>query len=184
MLRGTTPVPNLFFDGQMAGLSASAVRVYLKIVRNTWGWRDRDGRVKRRDWISHSQFLKVGVSSRSVTKAVEELLERGLIRITDDHGNSLSDPKKRKLAKRLYYAPIAHSKEENTYNNAKTTHNNAENGVLPGQNPLSTKETLTKERLMEENAQGTERLTDSQRMNQIKEEQQRKQVQRDNWLYQ
>ncbi len=55
-LNNTTPVPNAFFDKHIGSMSGSAVRVYLKIVRNLLGWRDEFGKVKRRDWISHSQF--------------------------------------------------------------------------------------------------------------------------------
>ena len=75
-LNNTTPVPNIFFDEQIGNLSGSAVRVYLKIVRNLLGWRDEQGRVKERDWISHSQFEKTGLSNRSVTNGIQELLEQ------------------------------------------------------------------------------------------------------------
>ena len=119
-LKGTTPVPNVFFDEQIKVLSSSAVRVYLKIIRNTLGWRDRDGNYKKRDWISHSQFESVGVSSRSVTNAIEELIKNQLIQVTDDHGQSLHNPQHRKLAKRIYYAPILKTNEVNAYNNVKT----------------------------------------------------------------
>jgi hypothetical protein len=185
MLRGTTPVPNEFFDTRMALLSSSAIRVYLKIVRNTWGWRDRNGRVKQRDWISHSQFEKVGVSSRSVTKAIEELLGFGMIRVTDDHGNSLSDPVKRKQSKRLYYSPIAQNNAENAYNNEKNDQNNAGKNQGPKHFFPATKETLTKEISSAGTLQGTQRLTDGQRLNQIKEQEQNNQIfKRDGWLYQ
>lgn len=171
-LRGTTPVPNFFLDKRMVDLSASSIRVYLKIIRNTLGWRDENGNVKRRDWIAHSQFAKVGVSSRSVTNAIEELLHHGLIRVTDDKGNSLSDPKRRKLAKRIYYAPILETQAESTNYNAKNDNNKPQN--LPTTKEIS---------LQKSSVKNTERITDRQRFNQIKDEQQRKQLQRDGWLY-
>lgn len=184
MLRGTTPVPNEFFDTRMALLSSSAIRVYLKIVRNTWGWRNRDGRVKQRDWISHSQFEKVGVSSRSVTKAIEELLGLGMIRVTDDQRNSLSDPVKRKQSKRLYYSPVAQNTAENAYNNEKNDQNNAGKNQGPKHFFPATKEILTKERSSAETSQVTERITDRQRLNQIREEEQNNQIyKRDGWFY-
>ncbi len=181
-LRGTTPVSNEFFDKRMADLSASAIRVYLKIVRNTWGWRDQNGKIKERDWISHSQFGNVGVSSRSVTKAVEELLGFGMIRVTDDHGNSLSDPNKRKHTKRIFYAPIAHNTAERAYNNEKNDQNKAESSPKPPQNLLSTK-AISLQKYRAENTQGSERVSDGQRISQIMEEEQRKQIKRDGWLY-
>lgn len=174
-LRGTTPVPNEFFDKRMTLLSASAIRVYLKIVRNTHGWRDKSGNVKKRDWISHSQFGNVGVSSRSVTKAVDELLSFGMIRVTDDYHNNLSDPTKRKYAKRIFYAPI-------TSNTAETAHNNAKTNKNKPQELRSTKE-ISLQKLSAVTGQNHGRLTDGQRLSQIKEEEQRKQIQRDGWLY-
>ena len=181
-LRGTTPVPNFFLDKRMVDLSASSVRVYLKIVRNTLGWRDQDGNVKGRDWIAHSQFAKVGVSSRSVTNAVDELLQHGLIRVTDDQGNSLSNPKRRKHAKRIFYGPVLETQAETTYNKVKIAPNSANTIEKTTQVLPTTKENFTKE-YRAETAQGTERLTDSQRIKRIMEEQQNKQIQRDSWNF-
>jgi len=178
-LKGTTPVSNSFFDKRMIDLSASAIRVYLKIVRNTWGWRDQNGNVKERDWISHSQFSNIGVSSRSVTKAVGELLDYGMIRVTDDHGHSLSNPNKRKHAKRVYYAPIAENNAETAYNNIKNASNNAFTRETPMQELRTTKDIFTKEYKAEKGQRTSDRI----RIQQIKEEQQRKQVQRDSWGY-
>ena len=178
-LRGTTPVPNRFFDKRMIDLSASAIRVYLKIIRNTWGWRDANGKVKERDWISHSQFGNIGVSSRSVTKAVCELLDYGMIRVTDDHGHSLSNPNKRKHAKRVYYAPIAENNAETAYNNEKNAPNNAFTREIPTQELRTTKAIS----LQKYKAEKGQRTPDHIRIQQIKEQQQRKQVQRDSWSY-
>ena len=164
-----TPVPNVFFDVQMQNLSSSAVRVYLKIIRNTLGWRNEKGEVKARDWIAHSQFETVGVSSRSVTKAIEELLEQQLICVTDYLGNDLSNPKKRKLAKRIFYAPIVDKSEKTTSYKANFDQNKP-------QNLLSTKETLQKKYAPHE------RIPDQVRYQQILDEQRRKQLQRDSWL--
>ena len=181
-LRGTTPVSNGFFDRRMIDLSASAIRVYLKIVRNTWGWRDANGEVKSRDWISHSQFSNVGVSSRSVTKAVEELLHYGMIRVTDDHGNSLSDPQKRKNAKRVYYAPIAEKTVETAYNNEKIDSNNAKQDHTPPSFLRTTKDISTKEYTAETTLHPqNQRISDHARIQQIRDQEQRQQLKRNNW---
>jgi len=181
-LRGTTPVPNGFFDKRMVDLSASAIRVYLKIIRNTWGWRDENGNVKQRDWISHSQFGNIGVSSRSVTKAVIELLDYGMIRITDDHGNSLSDPNKRKHAKRVYYAPIAINTTETAYNNEKNAPYSAYTKQKPTQELRTTKEiSLPKYNVENEKPEQKGLLTDKQRIQQLIAQEERKQLQRDSW---
>lgn len=174
-LRGTTPIPNLFLDDRMAHLSSSSVRVYLKIIRNTLGWRDKSGGFKRRDWIAHSQFEQAGVSSRSVTKAVEELLNSGLIRVTDEKGNSLKNPQKRKLAHRIYYAPILESNEIDTYNNVINTHTTANNDPRPKKFLPSTKD------INKRKYNASERIPDHERLQQILMEEQMKQNNRDRW---
>ena len=91
------------------------------------GWRDGNGYPKERDWISHSQFEKVGLSSRSVTTAIDELLSRNLIILTDDNGNLLHNAQQRKRANRIYYALTAQSKAkftETTERNHKTSPQN------------------------------------------------------------
>lgn len=168
-LNNTTPVPNTFFDTHISSLSGSAVRVYLKIVRNNLGWRDEQGRVKERDWISHSQFEKTGLSNRSVTNGIQELLEQKLIIVTDYLNNDLTDPYKRKKAKRVYYALQLKNSEKTTFYNEKTKE-------IPTQNFRPTKEIS----LPKYNA--NERIPDHIRLEQIRQEQQRKQMQRDSWL--
>ncbi|MDG5490616.1 replication protein [Psychroserpens sp. SPM9] len=167
-LKYTTPIPNRFFDELMIDLSASAVRVYLKIARNTYGWRDPQGNVKPRDWISHSQFSKVGLSSRSVTTAITELLELDLITLTDDYGNILNNPQKRKNAKRIYYALKTINKENYTLDKAKNDKNKGQ--ILP----------RTKEIPLQK-LKANERLTDQERMQEILQNEEEKQIKRDNW---
>ncbi|WP_335974041.1 hypothetical protein [Gaetbulibacter jejuensis] len=168
-LNKTTPVPNAFFDKHISDLSGSAVRVYLKIVRNLLGWRDENGNVKQRDWISHSQFEKTGLSNRSVTNAIQELLDLKLIETSDYTGVNLSSPQQRKQAKRVYYALVQDNHENSALYNEKTKENTT-------QNMRTTKEiSLPK-------YSANERIPDHIRIEQIKQEQQRKQMQRDSWL--
>ncbi|MDO5969297.1 hypothetical protein Q4Q35_05715 [Flavivirga aquimarina] len=167
-LNNTTPVPNIFFDKHIGGLSGSAVRVYLKIVRNLLGWRDENGNVKQRDWIAHSQFEKTGLSNRSVTNGIQELLEQKLIKVSDYLNNDLTDPYKRKKAKRVYYSLVKNSE--------KTTLYNEKTKEIPTQNMRPTKEiSIPKYNV-------NERIPDHIRIEQIKQEQERKQQQRDSWL--
>lgn len=168
-LNNTTPVPNAFFDKHIGNLSGSAVRVYLKIVRNLLGWRDEFGKVKQWDWISHSQFEKTGLSNRSVTNGIQELLDLNLIQTSDHIGNILSNPQQRKQAKRVYYSLILDKPENFASYNEKTKENHT-------QKMRSTKEIS----LPKYNA--NERIPDHIRIEQIKQEQERKQLQRDSWL--
>lgn len=168
-LNKTTPVPNAFFDKHISDLSGSALRVYLKIVRNLLGWRDENGNVKQRDWIAHSQFEKTGLSNRSVTNAIQELLDLKLIETSDYNGVNLSRPQQRKQAKRVYYALVQENPENSALYNEKTKENHT-------QKMRSTKEIS----IPKYNA--NERIPDHIRIEQIKQEQQRKQMQRDSWL--
>ncbi|WP_188375365.1 hypothetical protein [Winogradskyella haliclonae] len=155
-------------------MSGSALRVYLKIIRNVLGWRDEQGKVKNRDWISHSQFEKTGLSNRSVTNGIQELLDKNLIQVTDHTGNSLQDPVRRKTAKRVYYSPVLENAEKTAFYNAKTKENDCNSYGL--QKKFNTKAyTATYEQ--------KGKLTDRQRYEQIKLQQQRKQLQRDSWNY-
>ena len=167
-LNNTTPVPNMFFDNHIERLSGSAVRVYLKIIRNLLGWRDENGNVKKKDWIAHSQFEKVGLSNRSVTNGIQELLNENLIQVTDYLNNDLTDPFQRKKAKRVYYSLNQENQEKTTFYNEKTKE-------TPPQKLRSTKEIS----LPKYNAK--EKIPDNIRIEQIRYEQQRKQMQRDNW---
>lgn len=173
-LNYTTAVPNIFFDKQIGELSGSAIRVYLKIVRNLLGWRDEQGNVKKRDWISHSQFEKTGLSNRSVTNGIQELLEKQLIQATDYIGNDLSNPKERKHAQRVYYSLILEKSGKTTFYNEKTKEK------LP-QNLRTTKEISLPKYNVETEQKGL--LTDRQRIQRIIEQEKRKQLQRDSWGY-
>ena len=168
-LRYTTPIPNRFFDKLMIDLSASAIRVYLKIARNTLGWRDKQGNVKERDWISHSQFGNIGVSSRSVTTAVDELLSYGLIHLTDEHGNSLNHPKKRKRSKRIFYSLVLNTKANSSDNKAKIDKTKA-------QFLRTTKD------IFQNSSEQKRHLTDRERIQQLFQSEEEKQIRRDNWL--
>ena len=172
-LNNTTPVPNLFFDKQIGNLSGSAMRVYLKIIRNLLGWRDENGNVKQRDWIAHSQFEKTGLSNRSVTNGIQELLEHQLIKVSDYLNNDLTDPLKRKKAKRVYYSLVLENPEKTTFYNEKTKE-------IPPQNMRTTKEISLQKEYNVENEQ-KEMLSDRQRIDRIIEQQKRKQIQRDSW---
>ncbi|WP_299213538.1 hypothetical protein [uncultured Dokdonia sp.] len=167
-LNNTTAVPNVFFDKQIGTLRGSAIRVYLKIVRNLLGWRDENGQVKKRDWIAHSQFEKTGLSNRSVTNGIEELLEKQLIQVADYIGNNLSDPKQRKLAKRVYYSLLLDNSEKTTFQTEKNDQN-------------KTQELLTTKEINYKKYSANERIPDHIRIQRIKDEQERKQIQRDSW---
>jgi hypothetical protein len=102
---GTVPVPNALFDGLLPTLRDTELRVLLVVIRATVGWRDRQGRVKARDWISHGQLVKrTGRGSEAVSGAVDRLVRYGLIVVEDAAGRLLCTPaERRRYLGRVYY---------------------------------------------------------------------------------
>ena len=76
------------------------------IIRQTNGWIDtRTGKRKTRDRISHSQFKeKTGLCSKIISKAIQSLVLKGLISVTDQVGNVLNTTLERKGKLRLFYS--------------------------------------------------------------------------------
>lgn len=181
MLKHTTPVPNTFFDVQMKNLSSVALRVYLKICRNTNGWRNEQGEMKVRDWISHSQFSEVGISSRSVTKAVDELLSKNMIVVSDERGTLLNNPNTRRFARRIFYGLNQNNNEQIADYTANNSDTKAKTSRLTPQILPSTKETLQKSR--PQKLRPDQRQTDRQRLEELLAQEHRKQHrERDNWI--
>jgi len=186
----TTPVPNRLFSDYLPILSAVELKALLLIIRGTLGWKDlRTGKRKERDWISNSQFVKkAGMSERSVSTAIQSLVEKKIIKATDANGDDLSDPMNRKFASRVYYGlnatlnPTANfatkTKERVTTNvntarqNIQTTANIAEDRP---QNLRSTKEIFSQK----SSQQGFQLAKKS--YEKIKQQQEEEQNKRDNW---
>ncbi len=97
----TTMVPNIVFDSYLKDLSGTEFKVLLIIIRQTIGWVNTSGTRKERDWISYRCFEeKTGISKKSVTKAIQTLVDQKLILVTDKHGESIHGIRSRK---RRYY---------------------------------------------------------------------------------
>jgi len=108
---GTVPVPNLLFDQLLPQLNDAELRLILIVLRSTLGWREGDDfggwRQKRRDWLTNRQLVRrTGSSSASVSRAIQTLLDAGLIRVEAVDGTLLDTPhKRRRNLGRLYFAP-------------------------------------------------------------------------------
>jgi len=78
----------------------------LVIIRQTYGWIDKHtGKRKGRDRISHSQFkMKTGLCSKIISKAIQSLVLKSLITISDRTGNLLQSTLERKGHPRLYFS--------------------------------------------------------------------------------
>lgn len=94
---GAVPVPNAVFDHLMPTLGDTELRVYLVVLRQTIGWSHGGNAPKRRDWLSSSQLMRrTGRGSEAVSKAIDALVRRGLIRVEDVGGNELPTPQARR----------------------------------------------------------------------------------------
>lgn len=118
MQPSTTPVPNALFDYYLADLKSSELKVLLVIIRQTLGWKDKNGRYGRKenDWISGRQIArKTGCSRRAISAAVEGLAGKNLIEIYDEKGNPLTSPGMRQGKQVLVYSlkPAVYNPVEN-----------------------------------------------------------------------
>ena len=104
---GTTPVPNVLLDRVMPALRDTELRVLIVVVRQTAGWQTgtNPAQRKERDWLTQSQLMRrTGRASGAVSRAVDALVQAGLIRVTDRAGKFLSSPdERRRHLGHLYY---------------------------------------------------------------------------------
>ena len=95
-LVASTPFPSYLIDQVMPTLKDTEWRLLCIVVRQTLGWKEGEGR-KRRDWLSQQQFkVRTGRASEAVSRAIDALVRRGLIEVTDVRGRILDSPPKRK----------------------------------------------------------------------------------------
>lgn len=113
-MRNVTPIPNTLFDKYLSQLRPSDTIVLLTIFRFTNGWIDpHTGQRKKRDWISNSLFeSKTGMSSKTISQAISNLIEMRLVKATDFSGTELLTPESRRGKTRIYYGPYYKSKGE------------------------------------------------------------------------
>lgn len=100
-----TKMPNLFIDRLMPLLKDTEWRVLCVIVRQTIGWLGTDGKAKTSDWITRSQFMeRTGRHSEAISEAITSLIDKRLIRASDETGHLLSQPSQRRNARgRIQY---------------------------------------------------------------------------------
>lgn len=101
----TTQVPNALFDKHLPSITHAELKILLIIIRQTYGWvAPQTKQRKLRDRISHGQFIfKTGLSRRIVSQAIQSLVVKKLICISDFKGNPLDMPAIRQGRTSLYY---------------------------------------------------------------------------------
>lgn len=162
----STQVPNEIFDQQLPYLNQAQLKVLLVVIRQTLGWIDpKTKQRKRKDWISIPFFSKkTGLTHKSISIAISELVYKELIVALDAHERELRHPKDRRGKKRIYYAyaPYFRALKRKTW---------VDTLVDVFTFPPNTKQTHTKERTTK--TETYERKTDGQRYREILEQQRR-----------
>lgn len=105
MIPNTTPTPNELYNGEMAKMGDTELRLVLVVTRATLGWEmdSKTGMRKQEDWLSHAQLKrKTGRSSVSIAKAIDICIKKGWIEARDKEGNIL-DTKSKRIGEKIYY---------------------------------------------------------------------------------
>ena len=105
-------IPNEVFDVYLRELKSGELKVLLLVLRQTLGYAKHQGSRKRkiRDWISISQFKeKTGCDAKTISRAIQTLIELELITIADVSGKDLSDPSARRGKRRLFFTQTIRS---------------------------------------------------------------------------
>ena len=100
-------LPCAVIDEILPTLRDTELRLLLVVLRQTWGWRNPDGKSKERDWLSHLQLKeRTGRASEAVCAAIDVLVKRGLVTVQNEQGETLGETHKRqRVHGRLYFQP-------------------------------------------------------------------------------
>lgn len=158
----STQTPNSLFDDLLKILSESELKVLLTIIRKTIGQVNPENKTQRiqRAWISQRLFsICTGLSGRSVSNAIDSLVTKNFIIVTDEKNMVLKTKAVRRGAFRLYYESCLqlsthpHKPSEHISNNpVKKSHTIKLNTIKGYSDHFS---------------QGNNRLTDKERLAQI-----------------
>ncbi|WP_046756468.1 replication protein [Kordia jejudonensis] len=101
-----TNVPNNLFDIYLKDLGYAELKVFLVIIRQTYGWKDkRTNSYKHWDWISQQFFVrKTGLSARAVSTAISKLIYKRLIQVKNKQGSLLFHKIERQRESKLYFS--------------------------------------------------------------------------------
>ncbi|MCI2229932.1 replication protein [Polaribacter sp. MSW13] len=100
-----TNVPNVVFD-YLPNLSYTELKVLLLIIRQTFGWMDKETRKQKQfDWISIRFFAKkTGLSKRAISDAIAKLIQKKLIIVKNEKGKIVHHKLQRRRALKLYFS--------------------------------------------------------------------------------
>ena len=95
------------FDKYLPIVKPTEAVIMMIIFRQTIGWIDiKTKKRKLKDWITNSQFQKKsGLTDKTISQAIQGLVDRRLITVTDSQGNELPTPESRRRKGKLFYGP-------------------------------------------------------------------------------
>ena len=157
MIPNTTQIPNNLFNGEMAKMKDTELRITLLVARKTLGWilDLKTGMRKEEDWISHFQLMKfTGKKSRALSTAIGNCIKNNWIEARDNKGNILDTPQKR-AGKKIFYrlGEIFLSKVETPAKSAEVSQTPAKSAIAKSAIAKSANDkrnTITKEKQLQE----------------------------------
>jgi len=157
MIPNTTQIPNNLFNGEMAKMKDTELRITLLVARKTLGWilDLKTGMRKEEDWISHFQLMKfTGKKSRALSTAIDNCIKNNWIEARDNKGNILDTPQKR-AGKKIFYrlGEIFLSKVETPAKSAEVSQTPAESAIAESaiaESANDKRNTITKEKQLQE----------------------------------
>ena len=163
--KNTTQVSNVLIDDLLKVISFSELKVLLVIIRRTIGMSHATIKRKRLDkaWISQKLFsVCTSLSGRAVSTAIDRLVIRQLIEVTDVDGIQLDSREKRRGISRLYFA-----------SRLRLDPNKKQTSEPICRTPVNTVHTIklnNKTKSCYNKSQGIKRLSDTQRFRQLMNE--------------
>jgi len=158
----TTQTPNILFDVLLKHITFSELKVLMTIIRKTIGMVNPNNIKERveRAWISQKLFmLCTSLSGRAVSSAIDSLVKRQLIEVTDYIGNILETKEKRRGVSRLYYASRLRLEPNPKQASEVSCHNPVNKGHTIKLN--------NKTKSCYNSSQGIKRISDTERYQQI-----------------
>lgn len=153
----TTQIPNEIIEViPTLKLSGSEVKLLLIFYRATWGWH------KIRDRLTFSELMRrTGLGHRIISTSIQSLVDKKLLKVTDYKGNELNTPQERKGKLYLFYTPLRLTSAVSSVKQSNNKHQ-------PMQKQKDNKTNVTKPIVTGKKIhQGTKKLTDVERVQQI-----------------
>lgn len=163
VFKNTTQTPNKLFDVYLKTLNKSELKVLLVIIRRIVGFISPHNQKKRVKWtwISQSLFMAyTGLSNRSISSAITSLINKKMIEVRDEKGYLVYQNYERRASARLYFScNLLLEKNKKIKVNEDAGNNRVKK--------LHTIKQTMNQQYYEKIAQGTQKLSDKERLQQI-----------------